>query len=167
MTLLETINAIEIAATQQPSINMVVRNDVFRLNAIPDAKYGVFAWTQGRHIIGEDSQTFVFTFFYVDRLTANKANEVEIQSVGIQTIHNILLTLDEWGIPFENWEVQTFNQRFLDECAGVYATVRLQVPVSWACPDDIKEYPEWPDARRSEYLDVMNIKVVNGTLIVI
>ena len=136
MTLLETITAIEVAASQQPSVNTIVRNDVFRLNTIPDAKYGVFAWTQGQHIIREDLQTLVFTFFYVDRLTFNKENEVEVQSVGVQTIGNILRTLEEWGIGYEEWTAQTFNQRFLDECAGVFASVRLVVPGGSICPDD-------------------------------
>lgn len=139
MTLLETINAIEVAASRQPSVNMIVRNDIFRLNTYPDAKYGVFAWTQGQHEIGMDLQTFVFTFFYVDRLTADKRNEVEIQSVGIQTLTNILRLLDEWGIPYADWTAQTFNQRFLDECAGVFASVRLQAPIAWVCASDAGE----------------------------
>lgn len=138
MTLLETITAIEMAARQQPSINMVVRNDVFRLNTIPDAKYGVFAWTQGQHEIREDLQTFVFTFFYVDRLTADKSNEVEVQSVGVQTLGNILRSLEDLGIFPGTWTAQAFNQRFLDECAGVFANVRLEVPTGWICPEEFE-----------------------------
>lgn len=165
MTLLDTINAIEVAATRQPSVNMLVRNDIFRLNTFPDARYGVFAWTQGRHEIGEDLQTFIFTFFYVDRLTADKGNEVEIQSIGIQTIQNVLRILDSWGIPYQDWTAQTFNQRFLDECAGVYSSVRLEVPVDFVCEVDEAEYPEWYDARRDNYLNVSGIEVLNGVLI--
>ena len=167
MTLYEVIKAIEVAASRQPSIEMIVRNDVFRLNSLPNAKYGVFAWTQGRHEIGADLQTFVFTFFYVDRLTEDKANEVEIQSVGIQSIRDILLILDEWGIPYESWDAQTFNQRFMDECAGVFCSVRLQVPVTWNCPDAAVEYPQWYDPRRDEFSGVSSVQVINGTLIIV
>lgn len=139
MTLLETIRIFEGVASRQPSVNMIVRNDVFRLNTIPDAKYGVFAWTQGQHEIGMDLQTFVFTFFYVDRLTADKSNEVEVQSVGVQTIGNILRLLDDLGIfPGTMWTAQVFNQRFLDECAGVFASVRLEVPTGWICPEEFE-----------------------------
>lgn len=152
MTLLETIRVIERIAAQQPSVNMIVRNDVFRLNACPDAKYGVFAWTQQQHTIGEDMNTFAFAFFYVDRLTEDKANELEVQSVGIQTLGNIIRTLGDAGIFTENdWNAQTFNQRFLDECAGVWATVRLQVPQDWTCPET------WPDFNASEFSDDFNI----------
>ena len=44
MTLLEVIRTIEGMAMRQPTIHSIVRNDVFRLNALPDARYGVFAW---------------------------------------------------------------------------------------------------------------------------
>ena len=43
MTLKEAIKVIEVVASQQPSVNMIVENDVFRLNAKADARYGVFA----------------------------------------------------------------------------------------------------------------------------
>ncbi len=141
MTLAETIRAIEAAAILQPSVNMIVRNDIFRLNSIPNAKYGVFGWTQGQHQIGEDSQIFNFTFFYIDRLTADKANEVEVQSVGIQTIGNILRMLEEAGIPYQEWTAQTFNQRFLDECAGVFTNVRLEVPTATICAETFDDTP--------------------------
>lgn len=139
MTLLETIRIFEGVASRQPSVNMIVRNDVFRLNTIPDAKYGVFAWTQGQHEIREDLQTFVFTFFYVDRLTADKGNEIEVQSVGVQTLGNILRSLEDLGIFPGTWTAQTFNQRFLDECAGVFASVRLEVPTGWVCPEEFEK----------------------------
>lgn len=147
MTLLETVKAIEAAALRQPSVNQIVANDIFRLNTLPDARYGVFAWTQGQHEIGDEMQTFVFTFFYVDRLTADLANEVEIQSVGIQTLSNIIRTLEEWGIlPDRSWSAQTFRQRFLDECAGVFASVRLEVPADLVCSVDFDyEEEEGPD----------------------
>ena len=89
MNLLQTIRAIEKTAALQPGVQSIVRNDVFRLNASPVAKYGVFAWLQNEHSTTEDSSfiTYNFTFFYVDRLTANKSNEIEIQSQGIETFH--------------------------------------------------------------------------------
>lgn len=152
MTLIETIKAVERIAAIQPSVNMIVRNDVFRLNTCPDAKYGVFAWTQREHTVGEDLNTYSFVFFYVDRLTEDKGNELEVQSVGIQTLDNIVRTLREGGIWAEDtWTAQTFNQRFLDECAGVWATIRLQVPQGWTCAEG------WPDFNASEFNNDFNI----------
>lgn len=135
MTLKETIQAIEWAAIQQPSINMIVRNDIFRLNSCQYARYGVFGWTQQQHTEEEDLITFNFNFFYVDRLNEDKSNEIDIQSVGIQTLSNIIRLLEGKGIYTESWQYQTFNQRFHDECAGVYATVALQADVNSVCSE--------------------------------
>lgn len=144
MTLKEAIKVIELVASHQPSVNMIVENDVFRLNAKPDAKYGVFAWLQGQHSTSIDSNTLSlqFTFFYVDRLTSDKGNQVEIQSVGIQTLDNILRKLDELGMWVSNYTFQAFNQRFVDECAGVFCNVTIDIPISSVCSDSFADFGE-------------------------
>ena len=136
MTLAQIIEKIKVVALSQPTINMVVDNDVFRLNAIPDAKYGVFAYLQGNHRSGQDEDVFRFTFFYVDRLVENGSNEVEIQSVAKSTLDNIMRTLaDDMGV--EEWETTTFNQRFNDLCAGAFCIATISVPVDFNCKDII------------------------------
>ena len=137
MTLAQTIKGIEVVAAKQPTIASIVRNDVFRLNALPDAKYGVLAWLQGEHrtSLESDLLQYAFTLFYVDRLTFDKSNEVEIQSVGIETLENILRTLEGYGIVALEHYFRTFNQRFADECAGVYCTVTFEVPKDTLCDE--------------------------------
>ena len=143
MTLQEVIRTFELVASQQPSVNMIVQNDIFRLNSKSDAKYGVFGWTQGQHSTSTDSSmfTYSFTFIYVDRLKHDGSNQIEVQSVGIQTLDNILRKLDDLGIYISStYNFQTFNQRFVDECAGVFCNVSLQVPVSSMCSEDFHEF---------------------------
>jgi len=143
MTLTDTIRLIEVVSSGQPPVKSIVRNDIFRLNSLPDAKYAVFGWTQGTHSTNADSSfyTYNFTFFYIDRLTASQSNEVEIQSVGIQVLDNILRLLDEQGaVPVGDWQYTTFNQRFLDECAGVFVTIGIEVPVNGLCADTFVDF---------------------------
>lgn len=143
MTLLETIKAIEAVASQQPSVRMIVENDIFRLNAKADARYGVFAWTQGEHStsVASSLMAYSFTFFYVDRLRNDLGNQTEVQSVGIQTLDNIIRALDDMGITTEtDYSFQVFNQRFLDECAGVFCRVTLHVPAGAVCPEEFGDY---------------------------
>ena len=140
MTLAQVIDIFEKVAMQQPSINMIVQNDVFRINSSPSLKYGVFAWTQGQHsgsIAGMTS--FAFSFFYVDRLKEDLSNQVEVQSAGCETIGNILRALEEYDIEVGNYTMQTFNQRFTDECAGVFCNVTLSVPQVSSCPETYGE----------------------------
>lgn len=137
MTLVEVVKAIETAAISEPSVALIIPNDIFRLNAKPDAEYGVFGWTQQQHTLAGDLLTFAFSLFYVDRLTEDKRNELEVQSVGISTISDVLRKLEAAGVYLDgDAQFNTFNQRFVDECAGVWANVRLQVPAGWVCPDD-------------------------------
>ena len=143
MTLLQVIKAVESTAMNQPSVNMIVENDVFRLNEKADAKYGVFAFVQGQHTSTIDSSfiNFAFTFFYVDRLKNDLSNQLEVQSVGIETLDNILRLLDEKGIFVESqYTFQVFNQRFLDECAGVFCNVTLSVPGGSLCPETFGDF---------------------------
>lgn len=143
MTLLELIKTIEVIASHQPSIKMVVENDVFRLNKKSDARYGVFAFVQREHSSSIESNviSYSFTFFYVDRLKNDRSNQIEIQSVGIQTLDNIIRRLDDIGVYAETtYTFQVFNQRFLDECAGVFCNVTLSVPVDSVCPESFADY---------------------------
>lgn len=143
MTLTEVIHTIEAVAGGQPSIHSIVRNDIFRLNSLPDAKYGVFGWTQGQHAsdISSSLVTYRFTFFYIDRLTEDQGNQIEIQSVGIQALDNIIRLLEHNGVyPSSEWTYTTFNQRFLDECAGVFASVAFQVPVQAVCGESFADF---------------------------
>lgn len=143
MTLLQLIKAIELTAMHQPSVNMIVENDVFRLNEKADAKYGVFAFVQGQHTSAIESSfiNYGFTFFYVDRLKNDLSNQLEVQSVGIETLDNILRQLEEKGIFVESqYTFQVFNQRFLDECAGVFCNITLSVPVGSVCPESFGDF---------------------------
>lgn len=136
MTLIQLINLLEGIAKEQPSINMIVQQDVFRINSAPSLKYGVFAWTQGLHSGSINGMvSYSFSLFYVDRLKEDQSNQIEIQSVGCETIGNILRTLEEYDVEVGNYTLQTFNQRFTDECAGVFANVTLSVLSTMCCPE--------------------------------
>ncbi len=152
MTLLETIRTIETVALQQAAVQTVVENDVFKLNDTPNVKYGVFAFTQGQHTSSANDgfTTYGFTFFYVDRLNEDRSNQIQIQSTGERTLRNILLILADEGIESSQYTVQPFNQRFADECAGVYCEVRLTVANDALCPDWVPTIPPHDILSREE-----------------
>lgn len=133
MTLLDTIQVLEGLAAAQPSVRMIVRQDARRLNDCPDAVYGAFAWVQGTHTrTTEGTMVYSFSLFYIDRLTADRSNETEIQSVGVQTLDNIVRGLLEVEGVYDVTDVAftPFDYRFADECAGVYTTTRIEVAVT-------------------------------------
>lgn len=131
MTLLEVIRTIEGVAAAQPSVNTLVRDNVFLLDENPAVRYGAFAWVQQQHgeNLENDFRTYRFTFFYVDRLTESRANAVECQSVGFDTLGNILRELAE-TFDVDEWSIDTFadykRENFADMTAGAYASVTLR-----------------------------------------
>lgn len=158
MTLLEVIRTIERAAAMQPAVAMIVENDVFRLNSYADARYGVFAWTQGRHRGDSNAPEWMrysFTFFYVDRLRNDIANQVEVQSVGMDVMQNVLHILRDAGLEPETYEFQTFNQRFTDECAGVYCSAVLLVDAGSECAENEEGGPFVMDGWENTETDVI------------
>ena len=144
MTLLDTIRLIESLAASQPSVHMIVRQDARRLNDCPDALYAAFAWVQGTHTrtAGSDTIVYSFSLFYIDRLTADRGNETGIQSAGVRTLDNIVRGLLEAEGVYDVTDVAftPFDYRFADECAGVYATVRIEVAADGGDCEDIYDY---------------------------
>lgn len=132
MTLLETIKLLEYIAASQPNINGIVETgDIFDLNKEEyEQKYTAFCVTQNLHQIGLDFSTFSFTLFYVDRLTLDKTNKIEIHSSAVQFFQNFIKTIME-KVPqlnIDRGEVQTFTEKFTAECAGAYMRCDITTP---------------------------------------
>ena len=72
MTLYDLIQTIERVASAQPSIQMIVENDIWKLNAEPSADYGVFGFRQTEHTANVNNGyiDYSFEFYYIDRLTS-------------------------------------------------------------------------------------------------
>lgn len=136
MTLYDIIKALEGVALEQPSVKMIVPNDIYDLNSTPNATYGVFGYVQGQHSVDGDFITYAFTLFYVDRLDEDKGNQQFVQSTGILTLANILATLaDEFPVNVDSSTFESFTERFSDECAGVMASVAITAPRSVFCAE--------------------------------
>lgn len=125
---------------KQPAVNTVVENDIYRLNGLPAARYGVFAWTQGLHRVDLLSglTTLKFFLFYVDRVDTGDANEVAAQSDALDVLTNVVRTVAnkyELDVPGE-LVFQPFKERFKDDCAGQYVEVEFQTDAYVACEDD-------------------------------
>lgn len=145
MTLLDLITTIEAVAARQPAVRTIVRQDATRLNALPDADYGVFAWVSEG---GELSQigsiaAYTFVLFYIDRLTPDKHNLEAVQSTGVSVIGNIINALLSEGVFVEgagrSYTVTPFAHRFADECAGAFARVTFTVEGEGVCAEDFED----------------------------
>ena len=129
MTLFEIINKLKSIAINKPNINYVGDGDVYTLNSLPNIDYSVFFITQNDHSIYQDTITYSLNLFYIDRISDSEDNILNIQSDGMLQLTNVINTL----VFSEDVDVDgditftPFIQRFADNCAGVYCTVRFIV----------------------------------------
>lgn len=137
MDLFDTIKTIEGLAAKEPPVASICRGDVYLLNTAKDARYGVFAWTQGSHRLTADGSglRLAFYLYYIDRLTEGGTNTLEVQSVGVEVLRDIIAGMEALGIANEGATIRTFTERFADECAGAYADVTFEVPAAYICAE--------------------------------
>ena len=137
MTLLETINFLNWIAKNQPNVNGIVETgDIYDLNKDEyQQKYAAFCATQGTHNVGEEFTTYSFTLFYVDRLTLDKSNKIEIQSTAVQFFANLIKTImhNFENLNWTNGDVTTFTEKFSAECAGAFMTCNITTPNKSLC----------------------------------
>lgn len=136
MTYLQILNLIKDTALAQPNVNSVVR-EFLDLNR-EDAKYSAVV-IQDRdgnrdRIVEQDYITYTWHLGYVDRLTYDESNRDDIISTGINIINNIVNTIRNTWFPELEVSIvdriNTFDQRFTAQCAGVYVVLAVNAQVS-------------------------------------
>lgn len=130
MTLKTVIEKLREIALRTPNVRSVIINDIYRENAFEDVKYGAVAILQEDHYVGENIVRYGITLVYIDRLLRDAGNEVDVQSEGMLALMNIINAfIGENDTATLDGEVEftAFNQRFADDCAGVYARVNIEV----------------------------------------
>lgn len=168
MTLLETIKLLEHIATNQPNVNGIVETgDIYDLSKDEyQQKYSAFCVTQNTHNVGEEFTTYSFTLFYVDRLTLDKSNKLEIQSTAVQFFANFIRTVmqDYSNLDWTNGDVTTFTEKFSAECAGAYMTCSITTTNKSLCKlyiEEMKKKGEYsPKAYSKDYFVWMQHTII-------
>ena len=125
-------NQIGEIALSQPEVNAYGEGSVYDLlnSGGKIEKYAAVVTTFQSASIVDDNYTATINLFYIDRLTKfDDNNRLQIQDTAVQTLHNILLQLaEEYDV--ENESYTLFTQKFADNCAGAYATLKITLPIS-------------------------------------
>ena len=153
MTYLQILNLIKDTALAQPNVNSVVR-EFLDLNR-EDAKYSaiVIQDRDGARDRTEEQNYITYTWHlgYVDRLTYDESNRDDIISTGINIIDNIMNTIRNTWFPELEVSIvdriNTFNQRFTAQCAGVYVVLAVNVQVSDCVDSESNDLYDTYDAK--------------------
>ena len=139
MTLATIIETLKMIALKHPNVNSAYEGNIYEiLNANPNNKYASVVITQQSHTTDETYDHYGFVIFYVDRLVDDmEDNRVQIQSCGKSMLGNIInFFCEEFDAECENISFQPFTQRFVDETAGIYSTITIDVPKDVICPEE-------------------------------
>lgn len=140
MTLKEIVNIIERIAQEQPAVHMLVRQDAYKLNACPTARYGAFAWQQGVHRTEESGiKHYTFVLAYIDRIAEDESDALDVQALAEQVLDNVIREIGEAGVMVTEWNTTPFTQRFADMCAGAFADVTFDVTAG-SCGERYADY---------------------------
>lgn len=140
MNLYQTAKYILSVAQHQPNVGLAYEGDIYDLNEKQDIAWPAVAVSQVTHAENGEWRGYGFNIFYVDRLTADKSNRLEVQSIAIEALSNIAKVLVESGFETQG-EIRfhTFDERFDAECAGAYMEIILQSEES-LCADGMMPY---------------------------
>lgn len=138
MTLFETISLLKKIAMKQPAVNSVGDGNIYEsLNNNPSLKYGNFFITQETHQSDEDVDRYAFVIFFVDQLDPTLEDDrLRIQSVAKTVLSNVIRTFcEDVDIDYPVINFIPFTQKFVDETAGMYARLTLEIPVDYICEE--------------------------------
>ena len=131
MNLKETIDKFNNIAISQPNVNDYIKSgNIYDLSENRNANFSVFCVTQGTHSYDFENgyNTFNFILYYVDRLTSDGNNKIEIQSTAIETLKNIIRTYSkETDVDIATADFEVFTESFAQLCAGAYTTISVIV----------------------------------------
>lgn len=131
MTLKDIVKGILAVSAKMPNVNTTYEGSVYDLNSKPDVNFSTVVVTQGQHRYDDQYQTWHFNFviFYVDKLTNDESNRIDIQSNAIIALHNIVRNVNDiFGLESEDEYYDTFTERFTSLCAGGFVSMNFRVP---------------------------------------
>ncbi len=133
MNYFELVTNILNTARKHKYIQEVYYGDIYEFENLPNRKYSNFVLTIQNNTTDSDLTTYTFNAFVTDRLTDDRSNLLEVQSLSKTILEQILAecfdSLDSTSYTF-------WTEKFNDLCAGCYVTFSVTLPKEIICVDD-------------------------------
>ena len=164
MNLYDVLNKLNDIANKHKLISEYHNGDVYRIMNSAKNTYPVVVFTVDMLQNYEDYSTLNAYMYFIDRLTDDEDNKINIQTNGINTINDIINKLCEVNEISVQRPLQYtfFTEKFGDMCCGVYANVSIQFNNYSNCCEnfnintlDISENGEYI----LDNIDVVNVNV--------
>ena len=112
---------------------------IYELNADNTKEYPVlFTTPTGAHSVHQNTTDFTFTLYYLDRLTRDNENGINVLSTSIEQLKGLIngiKNIDGVVNVVEDYDIINFadTQGTSDNVAGSYATIKVTVINSESC----------------------------------
>lgn len=140
MTLKQLTDAIAKMAIRQKCINYsAAGTSLYQLNPKEIDSYPVlFQSPTGEHIVTTNYTRFSITLFYLDRLTEDSINDIDILSASVEQLKNIVRgipTLEGVLSVEDGYRITNFSdtESFDDRLCGAYTTIEVNVKNEEIC----------------------------------
>lgn len=139
MTLYQTVKILEDISKGQPNVRTVGNGSVYTImDNNPSIRYASVVISQTTHRDDENNDYYGFNIFYIDRLDDTlENNRLQVQSIAKETLSNILkYCRSEFDWEYSSIVYHPFTQKFVDETAGMYVTVEIEISKDNICEED-------------------------------
>lgn len=133
----EIVKIIKNISLALPDVQSFYTGDVYEVNADQSVKYGSVVLTNQEHTFDNINDRFQYNFvlFYIDRLTDDEANRVDVHTAAVSALKAIVQHLEDYNVIINDFKFNLFRERFNDQCAGAYATLSVVVEAN-DCTED-------------------------------
>lgn len=131
MKLKQLVKIVEQVCLAMPNVRSFISGDVYELNSLLESEYSAMVLSQNTHTVDleEGVENYSFHLFYVDRLTSDDSNRLDVQSEANDALITVLGKLDELGIVSRNLSINTFKERFSASCSGAFASFNITLDI--------------------------------------
>lgn len=129
MNFIQILKKLEAYSLSLPYVHSVNLGDIYEyLNGKPNVKYAAVNIDINQSTRNDNLSSYSVYLYYIDRLTEDKSNWMEVKTTAEQVLNSIVNYAAEIGDVNDGWTINYFEQQFADYCAGGYVQFNLEVP---------------------------------------
>ena len=129
MNFIQILKKLEAYSLSLPYVHSANLGDIYEyLNGSPNVKYAAVNIDINQSTRNDNLSSYSVYLYYIDRLTEDKSNWMEVKTTAEQVLNSIVNYAAEIGDVDDGWTINYFEQQFSDYCAGGYVQFNLEVP---------------------------------------
>ena len=137
MNYFQLVSSILKTAKAHEFVQEVSYGDIYEFENSGERKYINVVLSAQNATTDGDVTTYSFNLFATDRLTDDKSNKLEVQSLCKTILSQIMAKeVEEYAVTLSGVNYTFWTEKFNDLCAGCYVSFAVSLPTELTCADD-------------------------------